>query len=175
MGSWGIRAHDSDCGLDLLGVAVDKHLRIIKFKYFHIKHINELLKSHIIGSYGECFADEVHYIDFFYEYTFPYDYAHAVMLIAECLAEYSQKGTLVIYDYKPKRKIKRTITDVIYTREDLETLRNALQSMLNPNHSLYQSWKGSTSFNEWQLHIQTLCETLANELNKLNEGGGDCG
>jgi len=42
VGSWGIRAHDSDYGLDLLGIVEERYLRGVKFKNFYVRHITEL-------------------------------------------------------------------------------------------------------------------------------------
>jgi len=167
VGSWGVTTRESDYGLDLLTVANDRYLRGVKFKTFHVKHITELLRSHIIGEFvKESNGWETHYIDFFYDYTFPYHYAHAVILIAECFTEYRNKGNFLIYDYKAAKK--RRIVNFIFTNEDLRALRSELQSILDPKHSLYESWQNSDYFNEWQAHIQMLCDTL---LQAMTEGG----
>ena len=44
MGSWGIKAHESDYGLDLLAVAEERCLRGINYANFHVRHITELLR-----------------------------------------------------------------------------------------------------------------------------------
>lgn len=169
MGSWGIRAHESDDGLDLLYVAVERYLRGVKFQTFHIRHVTELLRSHIIDKFAkESNGWEAHYIDFFYDYTFKYRFAHAVMLIAECFTEYRQKGKHLLYDSKTGRK--RRINEFIFTGKDLKYLRAELQSILDPEHGLYDSWKDSDSFNEWKAHIEKLCDTLSQA---ISEGGDD--
>jgi thiaminase len=170
VGSWGVRAHDSDDGLDLLIVAVERYLRGVKFKTFHVKHISQLLRSHIINEFAkESYGWEAQYIDFFYDCTFPCRYAHSVMLVAECFAEYRQKGKYLIRDYKTDRN--RRITDFIFTKGDLESLGAELQSILDPAHSLYDSWKDSAAFNEWQSHIQMLRDILTQA---ITEGGDGC-
>ena len=151
MGSWGIRAHESDDGLDLLAVAEDRYLRGVKFKTFHVRHITELLRSHIIDTFAKESSEwESHYIDFFYDYTFSYRFAHAVMLVAECFAAYRQNGEYTIQDFSTEKARKRRIAEFVFTNKDLELLRMELQSILDPQHSLYGSWKDSDSFNEWQ-------------------------
>jgi hypothetical protein len=168
VGSWGVRAHTSDCGLDLLSAAADKYLRGVKYKTFHVRHITELLRAHIIDEFAkESIGWEAHYIDFFYAYTLPYDFAHAAILVAECFAEYRQKGKYSIYDYEAEKN--RRVAEFIFTDADLKFLRAELQSVLNPEHSLYESWKDSESFDEWRAHIQTLCDTLSQA---VGEGGG---
>jgi hypothetical protein len=107
VGSWGIKAHQSDCGLDLLAVA-------------------------------------------------------------ECFAEYRKKGKYLIHDYEKDKK--RRIAEFIYTKNDLEALRSELQAILDPKHSMYDSWKDSKSLKEWQTHIQMLCDTLSQAIDE----GGDC-
>ena len=169
MGSWGVKSHESDCGRDLLAVAEDRYLKGVKFKTFHIRHITEILRSHIIDEFAkECIGWEAHYIDFFYKYTLPYEFAHAVMLVAECFAEYRQKGKYTIYDFD-KEKYRR-IAEFIFTGEDLEKLRSELQSILDPNHSLYESWKESKSLTKWRTHIKMLCDPLSQAISE----GGDC-
>jgi hypothetical protein len=169
VGSLGVKAQDSDCGLDLLTVAEDRYLRGVKFKTFHVRHITELLRAHIIDEFAkESYGWKAEYIDFFYAYTLPYNFAHAVILVAECFAEYRQKGKFSTYDYEAKKK--RRIAEFIFTGADLEFLRAELQSILNPVHSLYESWKDSESLNEWQAHIQTLCDTLSQAISEGGDG-----
>ena len=174
MGSWGVKAHESDYGLDLLIVADNSYLRGVKYKTFHVKHILEILRSSIIDEFAkESNGWDAHYIDFFYDYTFHYRYAHAVMLVAECFAEYRQKGKYLIRDYDKDRN--RRIATFIYTNEILEALRMELQSILDPEHALYDSWKESESFNKWQSHLKMLCDSLKaavdTDSSSLQEGG----
>jgi hypothetical protein len=165
----GSKTHQSDCGLDLLAVAEDRILREVKFKTFHVKHITELLRSHIIDEFAkESNGWESHYIDFFYDYTFPFHFAHAVMLVAECFMEYRRKGKLLFDNYETNKK--RRITEFIFTGEDLEALRTELQSLLDPTHGLYNSWKDSDSFAEWQAHIKMLCDTLSQAIGESGDG-----
>jgi len=171
MGSWGIKSHESDSGLDMLAVAKDRCLQYIEYKTFHIKHITELLRTHIVDKFvKESQGWDSEYIDFFYDYTFPYRFAEAVILVAECFAEYRQKGTYLVYDYKTK--MNWMVAEFIYTDEVLETLCTELKSTLDHKHPLYDSWKDSELFNEWQAHIQLLCDTLAEA---IIEGGGGNG
>ena len=171
MGSWGVRAHESDCGLDLLAVAENRILRGIKFKTFHVRHITELLRAHLIDEFAkESYGWEAQYIDFFYEYTLPHDFAHAVMLVAECFADYRKKGKYVIHDYEAKKN--RHISEFVFTNADLEFLLTELQSILNPEHALYDSWKNSESLKKWQAHIKLLCDTLSQAISEGGDGNG---
>ena len=171
MGNWGISAHQSDCGLDLLAVAKERILRGVKFRTFHVRHITEFLRSHIIDEFvAESNGWESQYIDFFYDYTFQYDFGHAVMLVAECFAEYHQEGRYTINDFSTEKGKKRWITEFVFTNKDLEFLRLELQFILNPQHKLYDSWKNSDSFNAWQAHMQKLCDTLSQAIHEGGDG-----
>jgi len=171
MGSWGIKSHESDTGLNLLAVAEDRYLQGVEYTTFHIRHITELLRTHIVDKFvKESRGWESDYIDFFYEDTFPVDFAFAVMLVAECFAEYRQTGTYKFYDYKIDSE--RSINEFIYTGNDLEILRKELQSTLDPKHPLSKSWIGS-ALGEWQAHIHMLCDTLSEAiLEKVGDGDG---
>ena len=169
MGSWGVRAHESDYGLDLLSAAVEKYLRGVKFKTFHVRHILEIMRSDIIDRFAkESYGWELEYTDFFYGYTFKYNFAHAVILVAECIAEYRQNGAYLICDFATEKTKKRQVKDFIFTEKDLYELQTELQSILVPKHPLHDSWADSDSFCEWQTHIQTLCDTLSQA---ITEGG----
>jgi hypothetical protein len=171
VGSWGVSSHESDCGLDLLAVAEERYLRGVKFKTFHIKHVTEILRSHIVDEFAkESIGWKSLYIDFFYDYTFSYRFAHAVILVAECFAEYRQTGKYIFDDFSTEKAYKRKITEFIYTNKDLNALRTELQSILDPQHALYDSWEDSDSFNEWQAHICMLCETLAQAISEGGDG-----
>jgi hypothetical protein len=171
VGSWGNTAHESDTGLDLLAVAMDRYLRGVKFKTFHIRHITELLRCHIIDEFvRDNNGCESQYIDFFYEYTFQYGFAHAVMLVAECFMEYRQKGKYILEDYTGGKLKKRRITEFIYTRKDLEALLTELKAILDPQNAFYETWKESDYFNEWQAHTQMLCDTLSQAISEGGEG-----
>ena len=51
MGSWGVTAHESDCGLDLRFIIADKYLKKLNNKCFAIKDALELLRAHIIDEF----------------------------------------------------------------------------------------------------------------------------
>ena len=169
MGSWGVRAHDSDYGLDLLSVAVEKYLHGVKFKTFHVRHILEIMRADIIDRFAkESYGWEPEYTDFFYDYTFKYNFAYAVMIVAECFAEYRQNGAYLVYDFATEKTKKRQVKEFIFKDKDFEELRKELQSTLVPQDPLHDSWEDSEHFNEWQTHIQTLCDTLSRT---IAEGG----
>ena len=128
MGWWGVKAHESDRGLDLLWVVKDSYLCEREFKHFNIKEVVELLKNHIKDkilkttkkweqedeNWGQEQSDE------YYEDTFSYDYGVATMLVAECFADYLENGSITVYDDAAEKD--RKITKVIYAKADLEAL-----------------------------------------------------
>jgi hypothetical protein len=175
VGSWGVSAHESDYGLDLLAVVTDKHLREVNYKHFGIREATELLKTHIVAEFnrenGDVFKEigsekAQEYIDYFNEYTFPYHYAYAVMLVAECFAEYIKEGNLTVYDYGAKKD--RTIFVFMYNTDELNAFLTELRAILNPEHVLYVSWKESKSFDKWKAFMEKLCGIVSQA---ISEGG----
>ena len=167
MGSWGVKAMQSDFGLDLLIIVEERYLQGVKFKTFHVKHITELLRAYIIDEFTkESYGWESEYIDFFYSYTFPYRYDEMIILIAECLTEYLSTGRFAINIFEkgsnnPRRK---KITEFIFTDDDLNCLLTNLRNVLNPECGLYESWKDSKSFDEWQAHIKGLIASIEKQV-----------
>lgn len=93
----------------------------------------------------DCFADVSHM-----SVTFPYRYNHAVMLIAECLADCFCTGEL--------------LTEFIFTAADLSNLLADQQNLLDPKDDLYSSWEESDYFDDWQSHVKMLCESLKKQI-----------
>ena len=167
MGSWGVKVIQSDYGLDLLIIVEERYLRGVKFKTFHVKHITELLRAYIVDAFAkESYGWETQYLDFFYDYTLPYRYDEAIILIAECLTEFFTTGKLAINIFDKGKPRKKKITEFVFTDDDLKSLLNDLQGVLTPERGLYESWKESASFDEWQAHIKMLCESVKNQIDK---------
>ena len=171
MGSWGVKAMESDYGLDLLIIAEKRYLQGVKFKNFHVKHITELLRAYIVDEFvQESNGWEAQYIDFFYDYTFPYHYDEAVMLVAECLNDYFRNGKfrMEIFEEGKDKPTRKTISEFIFTANDLNKLLADLKNILDPTRGLYESWKESQSFDEWQAHIKMLCESIENQIKQAD-------
>ena len=47
MGSWGITMRQSDCGLDLLGIIVEEHLKKVDFATFNVRDALAVLRQNI--------------------------------------------------------------------------------------------------------------------------------
>ena len=172
MGSWGLRVHKSDRGLDYLGLVKITILKQHGCRFFDVPVIMEHLKNHII--------DEIKYanrgcseedMEECIGSNFPIDYSYAVLLVAECLAEYFKKGKYFIHDYEANEQKK--ISEFIFTADDLHALAAELRKILDPKHSVYKMWESSALFREWRTHINKLCRTLADEIpNVISEGSG---
>ena len=181
MGSWGVKAHESDRGLDYLGLIRDEILKPSDYSQFDVTVVLEHLKNHIIkGIRHDCrpFTKEEikHYkannlpipndsgvlteeqIQEYVDYNFPICYSYVIALVAECLNDYFQTGVYLIHDYKADTE--RKITKFVYTSDNLEFLAIELEKFLKPTHSEYESWKESKSFRKWKSHIKKLCECM---------------
>ena len=169
MGSWGVKARESDHGLDSLAYIETMVLRPIDFKHFDVRAILDFLESHIKAKLIKDHKGEMEYVDANYP---DYHYA-AVLLVAECLSDFYREGKLVIkdysdYDIKGGKHIvhKRTITEFIFTNEDLDELLKELHDMLDPEHRMSKCWIGDDNLMKWQVHMQMLCESLVGLKNR---------
>jgi hypothetical protein len=93
VGSWGVTARESDRGLDYLALIEEKCLKPIDFKYFDVHTALEMLRNHIIGSIKRENKSSLskNRIWEYIEANFPDSYNYAVLIVAECFAEYLQK------------------------------------------------------------------------------------
>jgi hypothetical protein len=167
MGSWGVKATESDYGLNMLAIVSDKLLSKDGYKRFNVKDALELLKEHVItgikrANYG-CSEVEM---EFYISDAFPERYGQAVTLIAECLYEFFDSGAFVTSDYDngTKKLTEHRVTKFTFNRDDLTALLNGLQRILNPEHAVSRTWEDSDSFNGWQAHINSLCESIEKQI-----------
>lgn len=167
MGSWGVKANESDYGLHLLEVITKNHLEKNDFSCFNIKETVQILEKHIISQIKFCNRGcDVEDMAIYIEATFPYRYDVAIQLIAEFFYEYITDGKWVVTDSYDKDKNRMPIDKVIkqfnYTKGDLKNLINDLKNLLHSEREIFQVWHDSESFLEWQLHITSLIKCLHN-------------
>lgn len=123
MGSWGITMRQSDQGLDWLDFTILPKLKETNFATFSVSEAIELLRDDILDVIKKanrgCSPEDM---KFYTEENFPREFAHAALLIAECLADYYRTGELVLYDY-----VKGSVDPIAYhikkfvvTKDDLE-------------------------------------------------------
>ena len=161
MGSWGVRARESDYGLDLLARIETEHLKPIEFKHFDVKGIMEFCKNHIIDGIrreNEPYLKEGEDVQYYIDANLPDRYDTVVQLVAECLAEYAQNGVFIIWDYSADTEMQ--ISDFIFTDSVLDELLEELHKMLDPEHEVYASWFGDSYFRKWKSHMKMMCDSL---------------
>jgi len=172
MGAWGITARASDTGLDTLAIIEEKCLKPINFKHFDVKGICDFLIDYFTKGFlkenegyikeGEDYQE---YLDDYLSRRFPY----AVILIAECLTEYSQNGVFLIEDYNAK--IEMRITEFIYTDSVLDELLEKLYEMIDPEHHMCKAWFEDADREAWKSHLKSLCDSIASLKGTSNKGG----
>ena len=163
MGSWGITERESDHGLDLLGIIVKEQLERADFAAFNVSEAIDLLRNDILDEIkrsNQGYPPEQ--MGGYINEAFSQDFAHAAVLIAECLADYYRTGELIVTEYVGEKydPVDHHIKEFIVTGADLKILLDELQSVQNPEHWLYQSWFSENTRQEWLKHIQTIYQTL---------------
>ena len=166
MGSWGVKATQSDTGLDYFTDIQKEILSRENYEYFHLKAVKGFLayrvyKSLETGSYGYDIESA--------QDTFEYRYSQGIILIAECFEEYYKTGKLEITLYNEKILSCKYISQFIFSENEISELIKDLRNILNPEHPLYEDWKESEHFNEWLTHIESLITTLVKNNPSANQ------
>ncbi|MCP1223458.1 DUF4259 domain-containing protein [Sebaldella sp. S0638] len=147
MGAWGVRALDSDEGLDVLDEFTDYSIENDKIK------IGDLIEYFIEAELLPENPDEK---DFLYDQT--------VMVLAELLEEYNEKGKIILeYEDDDEEEVEAEIADVSFDESDINYLTEQITDILEPKgeiHETYELWEDSESFQEWKEHVLSLLETL---------------
>ncbi len=163
MGSWGITMRESDYGLDLLGTVAASQLKQVDFSIFNTAEAIELLRQDILEEIKRanrgCPPEKLGY---YINANFPRDFAHAALLIAECLADYYRTGELTVTEYIGKNcdPVDHHIKEVTVTKDDLQLLLGELRKAQDPKHEIYQSWFKEETRQAWLKHIQSVQRTL---------------
>lgn len=163
MGAWGIMERQSDNGLDLLSIVVGEQLRKIDFTVFNIAEAIKLLNEDTQNEIAEYRRKPPsRTTEFYIDEILMHNFTHAAILIAECLAEYYRTGELIVYDYVGETydPVERHIREFVVTEGDLKHLLEELQSVQDPEHWLYCSWRGDETRKQWLEHIQSVYQTL---------------
>ena len=168
MGFWGVTMRESDYGLDMLDSIMEAQLEKNDFKCFHVGQAVELLRQEIIDEIRRanrgCTPER---LEEYIEMNFPGDFQQAAMLIAECLAEYYEKGELVV-DANSKRNTgpqERHIREVSVTEEDLRLLLTEVQNALSPESEMMSEWEWADGCQEkWMAYAEGLCRVLEQQI-----------
>ena len=112
MGAWGIKALESDEGLDMIGILTDEYLS--KHSILNLDEILELMKQE--GMLGEDLSD----IDFLYDNT--------AMALAELYFQWKDDGKL---NYDTDNSIWCKVTDFTASKKALAFLLRQLTDIKN--------------------------------------------
>ena len=149
MGAWGVKALDSDEGLDVLDEFTDYCIE------------NEEIK---IGDLLEYFKEAGLLPENPDEIDFTYD--HTVMVLGELLKEYNDTGKVIInYENDEDEDVEEEVTNISFDKGNISYLIEQISDILNPKgeiHETYELWEDSDSFQEWKEHNLVLLETLKN-------------
>ena len=163
MGSWGITMRESDYGLDLLDTIVTTQLKAVDFSTFNVADALEVIKADIMEEIRKasrgCSAEK---LVFYFSESFPQNFTHGALLIAECLADYYRTGELTVTEYigKSKDPVDHHIKEFVVTPADLKILLDELQSVQNPEHEFYQGWFEEETRQRWLAYIRSIQQTL---------------
>ena len=153
MGAWGIKALESDEGLDMIGILTDEYLS--KHSVLNLDEILELMKQE--GMLGEDLSD----IDFLYDNT--------AIALAELYFQWKDDGKL---NYDTDNSIWCKVTDFTASKKALAFLLRQLTDIKNevPDEDgireIVDLWKNEDSGEiapAWLEHLNQLIERLASE------------
>ncbi len=151
MGAWGIRALDSDEGLDVLNFLEENCLPgHIALK---LEEIIAAMKDD--GFFGDTFDE----IDFFYD--------HSALALTELYLDWLDTGKF------PDGELWDNIKEFTASGEALGFLLRYLHDIRNEvpdedgEREIVELWKDSPSWDEWSAHLDTLIQ----KLEKQTEGG----
>ena len=167
MGAWGITERESDYGLDLLGTIVAKQLKAVDFATFNVMDALEIIKADIMeeirkANRGYSAEDLV----FYFGISFPQNFTHGALLIAECLADYYRTGELIVTEYVGENydPVDHHIKEITVTNAELKILLDELRKVQDPEHEVYQSWFEDSDCEKWLAHIQSVQQSLEKNL-----------
>jgi len=153
MGAWGIKALESDEGLDMIGILTDEYLS--KHSVLNLDEILELMKQE--GMLGEDLSD----IDFLYDNT--------AIALAELYFQWKDDGKL---NYDTDNSIWCKVTDFTASKKALAFLLRQLTDIKNevPDEDgireIVDLWKNEDSGEiapAWLEHLNQLIERLTSE------------
>ena len=153
MGAWGIKALESDEGLDMIGILTDEYLS--KHSVLNLDEILELMKQE--GMLGEDLSD----IDFLYDNT--------AIALAELYFQWKDDGKL---NYDTDNSIWCKVTDFTASKKALAFLLRQITDIKNevPDEDgireIVDLWKNEDSGEiapAWLEHLNQLIERLTSE------------
>ena len=147
MGAWGVRALDSDEGLDVFD----------EFTDYCIEN-DEIKMGDLLEHFKETgfLPEKPEEIDFLYD--------HTVMVLAELLEEYHKNGKVIInYENDDDEDIEEEITNISFDKENVSFLIEQISDILKTKNEMNEKneiWEDSDSFQKWKEHNLVLLKTL---------------
>ena len=163
MGAWGVTERESDYGLDLLGTIIATRLKAVDFATFNVADAIDAITANIMEEIRKAHQGaSSETLVYYFGISFPQNFTHGALLVAECLYDYYRTGELIVTEYVGKNcdPVDHHIKDFVVTLGDLKILLDELQSVQNPEHELYQSWIGDDPRQRWLAHIRSVQQTL---------------
>ena len=154
MGAWGIKALESDEGLDV----VDYLTEYIP-KHYDLKLSEVIAAMKDEGFFGEDFED----IEFFFD--------HSAMTLSELYLIYSDTGKLDYDDDEEDEKVFSKIRSFSADNKSIDFLLRYLTDIrdqvpdVDGEREIVELWKDSSEYQQWNEHLLW----LINRLNKIQE------
>ncbi len=168
MGKWGIKAVESDIGLDLIH-DLNEFLRN-RYMKFNVREISEYLrkteKEKLTASFMRI-GDKSEEIERDVEWNIDFYYDHITLLVAELTSDFLQNGFIELDFYNKEIEDFQTfrITNVVYTKEDLMKLSEEINQFLQPDSDIYQSWF-KDDLGRWIKHMSNILTSFEIEINR---------
>lgn len=158
MGAWGVKALESDEGLDLICFLED-YISNIEKKYvdFELSEILEILKGNLLGN-------SVEEIDFLYDNT--------AIGLAELYIGFCENGKISFDNEDETLNLEKRVKTFSAEIRSLKYLHNYLINIKNevPDkdgiRECVELWKESSSWKEWKIHLDRLILKLEKEIER---------
>lgn len=153
MGAWGVKALQSDEGLDVIDILTNEY--IPEHPVLDLGEIIELMKEEVM------LGADLSQIDFLFDNT--------AMALAELYFQWKDFGKL---DYGTEESVWNKVTDFMTSKEALDLLLRQLTDIKNEvpdedgEREIAELWKDGNSWEEWNNHLDILIQRLEHEQKK---------
>ena len=153
MGSWGVKALESDEGLDVIDILTNEY--VPEHPVLDLGEIIELMKEEVM--LGADFSQ----IDFLFDNT--------AMALAELYFQWKDVGKL---DQGTEESVWNKVTDFMTSKEALDLLLRQLTDIKNEvpdedgEREIAELWKNGNSWEKWNNHLDMLIQRLEQEQEK---------
>lgn len=153
MGAWGVKALQSDEGLDVIDILTNEY--VPEHPVLDLGEIIELMKEEVM------LGADLSQIDFLFDNT--------AMALAELYFQWKDFGKL---DYGTEESVWNKVTDFMTSKEALDLLLRQLTDIKNEvpdedgEREIAELWKDGNSWEEWNNHLDILIQRLEHEQKK---------